>query len=112
MFNLKVLIQISSVLLGKPAYEMLETDPDWVPSLYLGLTDGNIRRTERVPPTTTYERQHKHRKTTDTRPSDPQTESESEADQDGDGETPQAPPAGGEKCGLHQIKSISCVNRC
>ncbi|XP_074489433.1 uncharacterized protein LOC141766453 [Sebastes fasciatus] len=33
---------------GKPAYEMLESDPDWVPSLHLGPSEGNTRHTERL----------------------------------------------------------------
>ncbi|XP_042372004.1 uncharacterized protein LOC121965964, partial [Plectropomus leopardus] len=31
----------------KPAYEMLESDPDWVPSLHLGHTEGQHRHPER-----------------------------------------------------------------
>ncbi|XP_060892185.1 ribosomal large subunit pseudouridine synthase B-like isoform X2 [Labrus mixtus] len=31
---------------GKPAYEMLESDPDWVPSLELGHSEGDDRHTE------------------------------------------------------------------
>ncbi|XP_065813270.1 uncharacterized protein [Labrus bergylta] len=31
---------------GKPAYEMLESDPDWVPSLELGHNEGDDRHTE------------------------------------------------------------------
>ncbi|XP_051948910.1 uncharacterized protein LOC127619916 [Xyrauchen texanus] len=32
---------------GKPAYEMLECDPDWAPSLYLGHTEGKATNTDR-----------------------------------------------------------------
>ncbi|KAF1386291.1 hypothetical protein PFLUV_G00093080 [Perca fluviatilis] len=33
---------------GKPAYEMLESDPDWVPSLHLDHREPNPRRTTRL----------------------------------------------------------------
>ncbi|XP_033490313.2 uncharacterized protein LOC117261867 [Epinephelus lanceolatus] len=33
---------------GKPAYEMLVSDPDWVPSLHLGHNEGTSRRPERL----------------------------------------------------------------
>ncbi|XP_029952140.1 uncharacterized protein LOC115391865 isoform X2 [Salarias fasciatus] len=33
---------------GRPAYEMLESDPDWIPSLYLGHSEP--RRTLKAPP--------------------------------------------------------------
>ncbi|KAK9978567.1 hypothetical protein ABG768_020312 [Culter alburnus] len=32
---------------GKPAYEMLECDPDWAPSLYLGHTEVKVTNTDR-----------------------------------------------------------------
>lgn len=35
---------------GKPAYERLQSDPDWAPSLYLGHDEGGGRYTERFPP--------------------------------------------------------------
>ncbi|MEQ2303864.1 hypothetical protein AMECASPLE_021175 [Ameca splendens] len=33
-------------LSGKPAYEFMEADPDWVPSLHLGLTEVKAPTTE------------------------------------------------------------------
>ncbi|XP_041949697.1 uncharacterized protein LOC121709990 isoform X1 [Alosa sapidissima] len=32
---------------GKPAYEMIECDPDWAPSLYLGHTEVKVTNTDR-----------------------------------------------------------------
>ncbi|XP_044048210.1 uncharacterized protein LOC122874422 isoform X1 [Siniperca chuatsi] len=54
---------------GKPAYEMLESDPDWVPSLQLGHSEGNRRRTERLLLPEQPERDQKQRWTTETGPS-------------------------------------------
>lgn len=40
------------VFTGKPAYEMLESDPDWIPSLHLGHSDERTRRAECPSPST------------------------------------------------------------
>ncbi|XP_040895289.1 uncharacterized protein LOC121182696 [Toxotes jaculatrix] len=53
---------------GKPAYEMLESDPDWVPSLHLGHSEGKGRRAERLPTSVRSKTDEKHRRTTETRP--------------------------------------------
>lgn len=47
----------SVVFTGKPAYEMLESDPDWVPSLHMGHSDEKTRRTERLSSSQTTEEQ-------------------------------------------------------
>ncbi|XP_038562460.1 uncharacterized protein LOC119894039 isoform X2 [Micropterus salmoides] len=52
---------------GKPAYEMLESDPDWIPSLHLGPRDGTSRRTEHL--SEQRDRDQKRRLTPETGPS-------------------------------------------
>ncbi|XP_073328831.1 uncharacterized protein [Pagrus major] len=49
---------------GKPAYEMLESDPDWVPSLLMGHSEGDSRHTERLLLTEQSARQRKKRRWT------------------------------------------------
>ncbi|XP_039988233.1 uncharacterized protein LOC120792902 isoform X3 [Xiphias gladius] len=55
---------------GKPAYEVLESDPDWVPSLHPGHTEGNAGRAERLPLSVQAETDRNLRRTTETSPSD------------------------------------------
>ncbi|XP_008303602.1 uncharacterized protein LOC103375174 [Stegastes partitus] len=63
---------------GRPAYEMLESDPDWVPSLNLGHHDRHLRRAECLPQT------QKQKQTSEKRPAEtseaPQTRSEAAGD--------------------------------
>ncbi|XP_071318434.1 uncharacterized protein [Trachinotus anak] len=61
---------------GKPAYEMLESDQDWVPSLHLGHGEGNARRAERLPLSAQSKTERKQRWTSETRPPDELTGSE------------------------------------
>ncbi|GLD61762.1 uncharacterized protein AKAME5_001354200 [Lates japonicus] len=52
---------------GNPAYEMLESDPDWVPSLHLGHGEGNGRRSKRFPPPEQSKVERRQRWTTERR---------------------------------------------
>uniref|UniRef100_A0A3Q1CYL0 THAP-type domain-containing protein n=1 Tax=Amphiprion ocellaris TaxID=80972 RepID=A0A3Q1CYL0_AMPOC len=65
---------------GRPAYEMLESDPDWAPSLNLGHNDGNLRRAERVPLSVQTKKKQKQKMILKKRPvvafTAPQTQSE------------------------------------
>ncbi|XP_041795592.1 uncharacterized protein LOC121608395 [Chelmon rostratus] len=65
---------------GKPAYEMLESDPDWVPSLQMGHSEGDCRQPERLLSEQPERQREKQSWTTETRPSQaspcPQRESE------------------------------------
>ncbi|XP_070828951.1 uncharacterized protein [Chaetodon trifascialis] len=54
---------------GKPAYEMHESDPDWVPSLQMGHGEGSSRRPERLPSETAETQRDKQRWRTEARPS-------------------------------------------
>ncbi|XP_051807562.1 uncharacterized protein LOC110962219 isoform X2 [Acanthochromis polyacanthus] len=70
---------------GRPAYEMLESDPDWCPSLNLGHNDGNLRRAERVLPSVQAKKKQKLKITLKKRPAvaftAPQTQSEATEDE-------------------------------
>nr|XP_020471502.1 uncharacterized protein LOC109969152 isoform X1 [Monopterus albus] len=48
--NISVAMKVCSLHFhsGKPAYEMLESDPDWVPSLHIGESGENGRQAERL----------------------------------------------------------------
>ncbi|XP_059190748.1 uncharacterized protein LOC131972943 [Centropristis striata] len=54
---------------GKPAYEMLQSDPDWVPSLNLIPSTGITRRTERLLPPVQVSRDKTQKSKAKTRPS-------------------------------------------
>ncbi|KAF3706019.1 hypothetical protein EXN66_Car021710 [Channa argus] len=69
---------------GKAAFEMLGSDPDWVPSLHLGHNEGNTRQTKRFPPSMQLKKVQKQSQATETRAAE-MTQGESQAAGDGCG---------------------------
>lgn len=54
--------------LSKPAYEMQTSDPDWMPSLHIGSSEGNIRCTERLLHSVQSDKDQNGRRSVETRP--------------------------------------------